>query len=92
MAEPLTREQQAEVLFILALLESQFGGVPALGEGSDGLYVVVPTCGCEKCQDFKKTYALKPRETVLAAAKAYGDDMLCQAQTLEALVKEGRVH
>jgi len=81
---PLTIEQQMEANFILSLLQSEFGGSTALGLGQDGIFVVLPTCTCAKCVEFKKLYQAKPNATILGAAKAYGDDKLCHQQTLEA--------
>jgi len=92
MIELLTPEEQGQVLFVLALLQGQFGGAPALARGEDGTYVVVPTCSCSKCLEFRKTYDLKPNNTILGAAKAYGDDKLCHQDTLDARHERRRVH
>lgn len=89
LVNPLTKEQQAQAQFILMLLQNEFGGTPALGVGPDGAFVVVPTCECNRCRDFRKTYSVKPSETILGAAKHYGDDRICFMETKEA-VDEGR--
>lgn len=80
---PFTRQEYAEVVFLLSLLDSQFGGAPSLGAGEDGTYIVAPMCRCPVCDDFRKTYKIKPQKTILAAAKAYGDNKLCQESTRE---------
>lgn len=82
---PLSPKQQAEAAFVLMLLQSQFGGTPALGVSPDGEFVVVPTCECDRCLDFRKTYPVKSHGTMLGAAKNYGDDRICFMETKEAL-------
>lgn len=89
---PLTPKEQAEAEFILMLLECQFGGVPALGVAPTNQFIVVPTCVCGRCQEFRKTYPVKPCSTMLEAAKRYGDDRLCFMQTKEAMDAGESVH
>lgn len=87
---PLTQKQQAEVLFLLALLEDSFGGNPSIGLGVDSrAYVVVSTCPCRMCKQFRDTYPMKEAATVLAAAKLYGDDRICFFETKD-MEKSGK--
>ena len=79
-------------MFVLALLQNEFGGNPAFGVDLEGRYVIVCTCQCEECVGFRKVYRVKPYPTVLAAAKAYGDDRICHYDTLDTLEAGGLVH
>lgn len=92
MSKALTLEEQGQALFILALLRDQFGGSPALGVSDDGEYVVVATCACDKCVEFRNTYPIKPNLSVLGAAKSYGDAKLCHQQTLDSRQQGELVH
>lgn len=88
----LSKQELCEVLFLLALLENEFGGTPTLGVGDDGTYLVLPTCTCPRCVDFRVVYPAKPHKTILAAAKTYGDNKLCAMTTQEHKENGGHVH
>ena len=92
MVNPLTPEQETEALFIMAMLEDQFGGLPSVGVDESMKYIVVATCKCPSCVEFNSTYKPRPKDSLLAAAKAYGDDRICFLETLEAKEQKWMVH
>jgi len=60
------------VIFLLSMLDSSFGGRPAVGTDPDSKqYVTFCTCKCEDCDEFKATHNPGPSDTVVGSMINY---------------------